>query len=150
MTDSRIEMLESVFGKIQADRMNDVPIPNRNLSVEAVGFFPWQGMPLGILITPWFMNLMLLPVGEQTAESIVKFPGGEIPFNAGFEAQLGHFQFCSMFSPMFEFGDQDAARATATEILRMLFESGNAAPASTVSRRDFLRGAFGNESSRCV
>lgn len=43
-------MLESVFGKIQADRMNDVPILNRNLSVEAVGFFPWQGMPLGILM----------------------------------------------------------------------------------------------------
>ena len=31
------------------------------LRVEAVGFRRWEGLWLGVLITPWFMNLMLLP-----------------------------------------------------------------------------------------
>ena len=34
---------------------------NPAVEVEAVGFAPWDAHWLGVMVTPWFMNLMLLP-----------------------------------------------------------------------------------------
>lgn len=129
--------LEEVFRRIELERMKDIPILNRKLRVEAVGFSDWQGYPLGVLITPWFMNLVWL--SESISEkSIVKFPSGELGFSAFFDPELGRFQSCSMFSPMSDFPGQDFARETAREILRHLFTEEKGC-----SRRDFLRGDFG-------
>ena len=44
-----------------AARMEGLDFVNPALSVEAVAFAPWQGHWLGVLITPWFMNLILAP-----------------------------------------------------------------------------------------
>ena len=55
---------------------------NPALAVEAVGFRPWGEHWLGILITPWFMNLVLMPrVGAQVAadrrarDAALRLPG---------------------------------------------------------------------------
>ena len=55
------QRLESAFERVRRERMIDVPMLNPRLAVQAVGFRDWRGGWLGILITPWFMNLMLLP-----------------------------------------------------------------------------------------
>jgi [NiFe] hydrogenase assembly HybE family chaperone len=93
--------------------------------VQAVGFRPWGAHWLGVLVTPWFMNLVLLPreraachpVGERETRHHV-FPAGVFEFIGNRDAVLGDYQACSLFSPMFEFADHDAARATATASLR--------------------------------
>jgi [NiFe] hydrogenase assembly HybE family chaperone len=53
--------LEAVFRDIERTRMSGLPILNTALAVEAIGFTPWQGHWLGALITPWFLNLVLVP-----------------------------------------------------------------------------------------
>jgi Protein of unknown function (DUF3457). len=53
--------LETTFNEILDKRMRDLPVVNASLSVQAVGFNRFGEDWLGVLITPWFMNLMLLP-----------------------------------------------------------------------------------------
>lgn len=84
------EGLKRVFTHIQQERMQGVPVLNEMLQVEAVGFTSWRGHCLGVLITPWFMNLMLLPnegdewkhlpVGKKVTHL---FPSGPYEFIAG-------------------------------------------------------------------
>lgn len=128
--------LEAVFRRVEYERMQDVYILNRKLSVEAVGFSDWRRYPLGVLITPWFMNLVWL--SESSPEhGALKLPCGEIGFMPCFEPDMGRFQICPLFSPMHAFPDQDAARKTAIEVLRLIFAGDHGC-----SRRDFLRGNF--------
>ena len=139
--------LESVYNGILATRMAGLPIVNTALSVQAVGFARFDGDWLGVLLTPWCMNLFLLPGSDSTwlngpiGVCVEKrFPYGTFAFTVGHEGQLGHFAQCSLFSPMFEFADQAAALATAQAVLQNLL----AVPEPRgLSRRDWLRGAIG-------
>jgi [NiFe] hydrogenase assembly HybE family chaperone len=159
--------LVRAFEDIRRRRMHGVPILNDALEVEAVGFRPWHEHWLGIMITPWFMNVVLMPrvraawqpIGERETRHHV-FPGGVFEFIGACEPTLGDYQACSLFSPMFEFTDQAEARATALAALDALFDpasrdvaaspststpvastaSAEAAPAM-LSKRDFLFGA---------
>ena len=128
--------LETVFGAIRDTRMRDVPILNEAMPVKAVGFREWGGHWLGVLITPWFMNLMLLPrdgaaedtggrlpLGEKETHG---FPAGNFAFIQGEEDGLGRYQMCSLFSPMFDFAEAEAAVATAEAVMVSLFEGGEA------------------------
>jgi [NiFe] hydrogenase assembly HybE family chaperone len=155
------ERLEAAFRDICVQRMQGLPFVNPQLRVEAVGFRRWEGRWLGVLITPWFMNLVLLPDDPgrwrtlpQRAEASYSFPAGVFDFIGGFEPAIGEFQSCSLFSPVFEFDRHDVARATAEAALAALFDAGApagaevaAAPLETaapkpVSKRDFLRGRW--------
>jgi [NiFe] hydrogenase assembly HybE family chaperone len=148
--------LEAAFGRIWRTRMQGLPFLNANLRVEAVGFRPWQGQWLGALVTPWSVNLVLLPgEGEWTplaegAERFVTLPAGRFRFIAGHDDDVGEHHACSLFSPAQEFADHETARAVAAAALEALFDAGNdgkaraaeAPPPATVSKRDFLRGRF--------
>ncbi len=171
--DAVARRVEQAFAHVQATRMQDLPFLNPALRVEAVGFRAWEGRYLGILITPWFMNLVLLPQDPaqwrhvRYGDSIAyQLPAGVFEFIGARETQIPDYQSCSLFSPMFEFGDQDGARATALAALDALFAAetragvegpgtslaplvevgsgGAAAPAARprVSKRDFLRGRW--------
>ena len=136
------EDLERAFRRVQAERMRDVPILNSALEVAAIGFREWNGHQLGVLLTPWFMNLILLPseqddwpgigVGEGRAYS---FPSGDYDFLLGEQPGVGRYLCCSLFSPVLEFAEQSVAVATAEEVLRLLFESGTA-PAEETSNAE--------------
>lgn len=126
--------LESVFRTIEEERMLDIPILNPALKVQAVGFRRWETDYLGILITPWFMNLMLIPDHDLTEDTIkpdpgskrVKvFPSGRYEFIAGEEPGIGHYEVCSLFSPAFEFDDHAVAVATAEAIMLALMDEEN-------------------------
>jgi [NiFe] hydrogenase assembly HybE family chaperone len=123
------------FRVVHATRMRDVPLVNPALSVEAVGFESWDAHWLGCLVTPWFMNLMLLPretehwVPLRPGEKhTYLFPAGAFEFIGGREEAIGEYQACSLFSPMFEFADHATARVTAEACLRALFDPGNVEP----------------------
>ena len=55
---------------IYRERMQGLPIVNPELSVEAVGFEPFEAHELGVLISPWFMNLVLLPADEALFDEL--------------------------------------------------------------------------------
>jgi len=141
--------LETVFNGILATRMRGVPVINPELSVQAVGFKPFNEDWLGVLITPWFMNLLLLPGPDDSrwrelppgSKFEQTFPYGTFEFTLADEAQLGVYALCSLFSPMFQFESQAAALATAQASLQGLL---TAPAARTFSRRDLLRGTIGS------
>ena len=53
--------LVGIYQRIADERMQGMPFVNRALRVEAVDFRAWDDHQVGVLITPWFMNLILLP-----------------------------------------------------------------------------------------
>jgi [NiFe] hydrogenase assembly HybE family chaperone len=121
--------LQLIFQRIERTAMAGIPILNSALSVQAVGVRKWQGEWLAVLITPWFMNLILLPEVAQERPRMpagtkdhVAFPSGSFEFIHGFEEELGPYRLCSLFSPMFEFADQESAEQTARHVLAALFD----------------------------
>jgi [NiFe] hydrogenase assembly HybE family chaperone len=69
----KVADLVARYQAIYEERMRDLPIVNPKLAVEAVGFDQWEEKDLGILITPWFMNLVLLPDSDR----LVDLPQGD-------------------------------------------------------------------------
>ncbi len=133
-------LLVNAFRRIQATRMTGIPILNPALEVEALGFRDWNGMRIGILITPWSINLVVLRGSDAELQTLRlnerrtwAFPSGSYEFMGGDEPECGPFDFCSLFSPPEEFHDQTAARAVAESALAQLF-----APAQSMSRRALL------------
>jgi [NiFe] hydrogenase assembly HybE family chaperone len=116
--------LEAVFRDIERTRMAGLPILNPALAVEAVGFRPWQGHWLGVLITPWFMNLLLVPGMTAEWRSVAEgestlwpLPAGALRFYSIVEPAVGEVHACSLYSPVSRFIDQAAARAEAQSCL---------------------------------
>jgi [NiFe] hydrogenase assembly HybE family chaperone len=159
---ARVMQLEQTFAQIGSTRMQGVPVLNTLLRVQAVGFETVTDgdaqMLEGILITPWFMNLLRLPLAPAAAASVPE-PGSKrshlcgaqlFEFIAAHEEVLGSFEACSLFSPMFEFADQAGAVSTAVEILKMLRTPPPAEPKpgkpekpAMPDRRGFLFGRSG-------
>jgi [NiFe] hydrogenase assembly HybE family chaperone len=139
--------LAQAFALIERTRMRGLPMLHPALRVEALGFAPLagadDGTTLGILITPWFMNLIVLPHDDAPALAPgcvrQRVIGGErLAFIGAHEASFGAYEMCSLFSPMFAFADHAAARATAVEALKVLRAVDTPAQPS---RRAFLTGA---------
>jgi [NiFe] hydrogenase assembly HybE family chaperone len=139
---NRVPALEQAFRAV-ATRMNGLPVCNPALQVECVGFRPWEGKILGVIITPWAVNLLILPDGDPAYRELGaderqswEFPCGHIDFLGGQGTGCGPMQTCSLFSPAFEFPDQAAAVATARAAIEGLFEPDR----NAMSRRGFLTG----------
>lgn len=149
--------LEAVFNEIALTRMSDVPILNPALRVEAVGFRVWEGRWVGVLVTPWTINLVLLPgesaplasltLGEKSSWS---FPSGRYEFMGLNEPMLGTCHICSLISPVQDFLTHEEAMSVAQEIISALFVEvedkrsdakikGGLINPQNMSRRDFLR-----------
>ncbi len=120
--------LERRFEKIAATRMAGLPVINPALEVVALGFAPFGAGRLGVLVTPWFMNLVLLPEedsGWETGEKVARdLPAGRVEFIVTRDEELGALLMCSLFSPMFEFAGQQAALETAQAVLAGILDSG--------------------------
>jgi [NiFe] hydrogenase assembly HybE family chaperone len=133
--------LEKYYRQVMETRMQGLPVLNPRLEVQAVGFREWQGHCLGVMITPWFMNLMLLP-GEGEGwerlwpggKQIHPMPSGPYEFVAGEDEGIGQHQICSLFSPMFEFADQATAVMTAESVLEAVMLEENRDTLSTRER----------------
>jgi [NiFe] hydrogenase assembly HybE family chaperone len=130
--------------------------------VQAVGFELLEPVPAhashvawGVLVTPWFMNLVRLPLwaavdaDQATAqgwarprERVARVIGNHrVDCLGAEEPALGRFEACSLFSPMSPFADQAAAVATAREVLLQL--RAQPVPADrpvAPARRSFLTG----------
>lgn len=147
----RVTMLTQAFRVIGETRMQGVPVLHPKLCVEAVDFEAVDDGAFGILITPWFMNLMWLPFDDAEAvpagSTRMRELGGErLEFIGAQEMSFGAYEMCSLFSPMTDFVDQDAARKTASEVLRLLRKPLPKPDVPLVpSRRAFITGRLGKE-----
>jgi [NiFe] hydrogenase assembly HybE family chaperone len=136
----QVERLAAAFRRVHVERMHDMPILNPRIEVTAVGFREWQGRSAGVLVTPWFMNLVLLP-GPADDWSTLRsgetcshvFPSGSYDFLAG-KADGLPYQACSLFSPVLELVDQEAAVATAEAVMQALFEAAEFRSGTELSR----------------
>ncbi|MDI4657405.1 [NiFe]-hydrogenase assembly chaperone HybE [Xanthobacter autotrophicus] len=123
---------EAVFREIHSAKMKGVPFVNESLGVKAVGFRAHEGRALGVLVTPWFMNLVLLPAatddwsGLKTGDKdLIAFPSGSYEFLAANRPETGPYKACSLFSPMFDFSSMLQAVETAAAVLPALFDVAN-------------------------
>jgi len=131
--------LAARFSDIHTQRMQGLPFVNDNLNVETIGFREFQEFEIGVLITPWFMNLVLLP-GADVAKGIAQghkinacFPSEEIEFTAAQDEELGLYFSAVLFSTVADIPDQATARELASEVMKGLFKSNK--PSQVVSRR---------------
>ena len=117
--------MQQAFERIARTRMADMPLNNPRLDVATVDFRADAdgGFALGVLVTPWCMNLLRLPLRDGLHDELGVLGVGitgirelgarRFDFIGAHEPGLGAFEACSLFSPMFEFADQAAALATA-------------------------------------
>lgn len=141
--------VEATFRRIQTERMAGLPLLNPALEVAAVGFARHGADWRGVLVTPWCVDLLLLPA---TADWLVpgshervfrQYASGNFAFLPNREDGLGDYLICALIHDMKQFADQDAARMTAQACLIALDlapgqpPADPAAPGSS-SRRKFL------------
>lgn len=124
-----IAKLEAAFREIHTAQMRGMPIVNDALAVKAVGFRRHGGRWLGALVTPWFLNLVLLPGDGDDwsalipgAKELIEFPSGRYEFVHANRKGVGAYKACSLFSPMFEFASMLQATETASAALVSLFD----------------------------
>lgn len=152
MLEARVRQLQTAFERIAATRMAGLPVCHPGLRVAAIGFerlADEPGTACGVLVTPWFMNLVRLPLDPAAAGTLPERASAaravgtqRFEFVGAFEPGPGAFECCSLFSPMAEFADAPAAEATAREVLALLRAPRPAAAAPAApSRRGFLFGA---------
>ena len=155
----RIAELIRRFREIGETSMRDLPLYNAALEVEALGFRQMDGHWVGVLITPWFMNLLRLPE-EPVAMDLaaigrkrtIALPSGERDLIQGGDEMIGAYESLSLHSPMFAFQSQHAARQEAERrLIDLLQASQESSPQENgrlraddelpkMSRRAFLRG----------
>ena len=126
-------------------RMRALPVYNSHLEVQIIGLQAWEESLLCIAVTPWCMNILLLPAADavprlEGTSRDVDFPSGSYSFIAGQLEGIGPVESCSLFSPMEQFDDPVVAGQVARHALHNLLQEPGQA---TLSRRNFLRGGRG-------
>jgi len=121
--DNPDSMLEHFFAG-----QSEWPPVNAALSCRALGFARYRGDWLGVVITPWFVDLYLLPGGGELWGDIpsgqrryVELPRGTVPFTAANNPQIGPYQYSPLISPVGVLPDMAAAMKLANDVLSGIF-----------------------------
>ena len=147
----RVVVLIERFGQIDAE-MRDLPIYNDKIAIEAIGFSPFgDDALLGVVLTPWFMNMIVLPINPAPMEMAeigrvvsVELPAGQRSFTIGGDEAIGLYKFLSLQSPVLGFTLPGQARAAAQRMFTLLItppappsqtEAENRSPTATLDRR---------------
>ena len=118
------------FQVIDIERMRDLPIYNPALIVEAINFQAIE-LPseknafIGALITPWFINVLLLHTEEIKAAELgqrlsYQLPAGDFEFMVGEDEELGRYDFHTIASPVLKYKSQHVAQQLAKKGLHNL------------------------------
>ena len=152
----RVLALIELFQRIDA-AMRDLPIYNDKIAIEAIGFRLFGDAELlGVVLTPWFMNLITLPIepvpmkmAEIGRTVRVMLPAGERAFVVGGDERIGLYKAHSLHSPVLNFTLPGQARAEAQRMLALLMTpppvtaedvAGNGSTTAGVDRRALLFG----------
>lgn len=156
--------LEAHYRHVWQTRMHDLPFVNPALAVEAIGFVRLQGDWLGVVVTPWFLNLVLIagggplwgdiPAGERR---YLNLPCGTLQFIADDDPEIGPYQYCPLIAPVSHLPDMAAAQKAAVDAMAAVISPPAAGPgpeaavpaeppaAVPVSRRGFFRRLAGKQ-----
>ncbi|MCU7796793.1 MAG: [NiFe]-hydrogenase assembly chaperone HybE [Candidatus Thiodiazotropha sp. (ex Myrtea spinifera)] len=125
--DPLTQRIEETFTRIEQEQMKGIPLLNPNLKVQTSSFQLFEERIVGIVITPWLMNLILFPAeGEDWSNLTLgekqthRFPANEYRFMVNEFEGIGQCQTHSLHSPMHEFMDQDHAVAAAESFMQTL------------------------------
>ena len=129
-----------------APGMSDLPLYNQKVSVEAVDFLPFGGMGLGVLVTPWFINLKFLPLDPVPFETenvgrvmTVELPAGQRAFALGGDEVTGLYWSHCIMSPLTDTLDHAAAVAVARSRLARVLTKPSNEPAPSNKRANKSR-----------
>jgi [NiFe] hydrogenase assembly HybE family chaperone len=122
--------------------MRDLPLYNAKMTVEAIGFRPFGGDALlGIVLTPWFMNLILLPIEPTPMDMAavgksenIELPAGNRMFMIGGADAVGLYKAHSLHSPVLNFTLPGQAQAEARRQLAILMTPPAAEPRKSGQR----------------
>jgi [NiFe] hydrogenase assembly HybE family chaperone len=128
----RTSALVADFTEIFNARMRDLPMVNHALHVQAVGFEPHEGGFLGVLVAPWFLNLIFLPPEDRPVlnpgeKEVIAFASGDYEFLHNTREMVGPYLACSLFSPMGDFTSQLQAVEVGRAVMSELFKPDNRA-----------------------
>jgi [NiFe] hydrogenase assembly HybE family chaperone len=147
-----VESLVAYYSRIHEERFQGLPIVNPQLAVEALGFRTLAEHKIGALITPWFINLVLLPGNARWRDRAqgcvcsIELPGGKIDFTVSHDEELGTTLSAALFGSVTDFPDQAMARDVARETLELLFGEKRASSeigGAGMTRRQLLRNLGG-------
>ena len=115
------------FRQIGETSVWGLPIYNNALDVEALAFQECEQGEIGLLIAPWFMNIVILPAHEAdwcehpVGDKLnITLANGDNDFVLGEDEQLGRYLFRTVRSPMNCFQDQTQARQAGLKALQAL------------------------------
>ena len=153
--------LTTHYEHVWQTRMHDMPFVNPALAVETIGFVQLQGDWVGVVVTPWFINLFLvfgggelwgdIPAGERR---YLNLPCGTLQFIADDDPDIGPYQYCPLIAPVSNVPDMATARQTGRDAMAAVMVPPappvveEAPPPAEpekrdVSRRGFLRALSG-------
>lgn len=148
----RVLALIDQYRRIDAG-MRELPIYNDKITIEAIGFRPFgNAARLGVVLTPWFMNLIVLPIERAPMDMAeigkavpIELPAGKRIFVVGGDEVIGLYRAHSLHSPVLNFTLPGQARAEAQRQLAMLMtpvtaETTAVSSSSGVDRRALLFG----------
>lgn len=122
--DAVAEQLEQTFNKIHLENMQGIPILNSAIRIQALGFQLFQGRVIGIIITPWLMNVVILPTDDEDWSHMNlgdkrphKFSSRTYKFMLNEFDGIGLCQTHSLYSPMQSFASHEQALDTAQSFL---------------------------------
>jgi [NiFe] hydrogenase assembly HybE family chaperone len=119
--------LEELYRAIAEGPMAGPPICNPRLSVAALGIREVEAQAVGIVVTPWFVDFVAAPLAADAAPAPagsarrLTLPAGALDLIVGELPGFGRLDAASLFSPVMEFADMDAALGVAEGALEALF-----------------------------
>jgi [NiFe] hydrogenase assembly HybE family chaperone len=123
----RLRELVERFEAIGEETMRGLPLFNTALAVEAIGFEREGDDLIGVLITPWFINVVALPATPSAYEearigdaSVLALPGGEASFSQGGDPVIGSYRTHPVRTSSIDVESQEHARRLAREALDAL------------------------------
>lgn len=141
-------LLENTFRSIAEKQMTHLPFYLPGIPVKACGFTLFEGQWIGAMLTPWMMELMVLPgpgqewprrkLAERMALSL---PQGDMAFRVGELTPELHYLACSLMSPLdSHLGAEQAVQLAENSVRLALSLPVRSEPEVNQSRRAFLRG----------
>ncbi|RLA07053.1 MAG: hypothetical protein DRQ51_07380 [Gammaproteobacteria bacterium] len=115
------------YQKIHQDTMCKMPIINKSLQVQTVGFEIFDERIIGILITPWMMNFIIFPKNDENWDNVelgkkktFEFCDKSYKFLSNEIENIGACFTHSLCSPMNQFSNQQQAESFAYDFLKNL------------------------------
>lgn len=120
------DVLEQHFDSVYEREMKGLKLCHKDVKVQAVGFHLYENHWLGMMITPWFLNLMILPQTDQPwpelkqergNDILLEFPCGNLKFTPRIDPDLGSYLCCSLASPLRNIKSHDDLVSVAHKVL---------------------------------